>query len=187
MRSSGRFAADITKDGMRWWRRTFNGIDEEARTYDAGAWHFGQPRRDLNFTDVESMAEAEFVTLPMQYVDYDAQRQQRRNAKHHWLASLDDMHMAELTREYLELVQAELAFDAAWKNKKANDARWADPASLLPGRLPGLLSRSPLVHIASHSEEIDRIECFARAPTAILGPGVARCPKPGNISPYTPR
>jgi hypothetical protein len=64
---------------------------------------------------------------------------------------------------------------------------WADPASLLPGRLPGLLSRSPLVHIASHSEEIDRIECFARAPTAILGPGVARCPKPGNISPYTPR
>jgi hypothetical protein len=42
MRPSGRFATDISKDGVRWWLRTFNSADEAARSYDVVAWRFGR-------------------------------------------------------------------------------------------------------------------------------------------------
>jgi hypothetical protein len=32
--------------------------------YDAAAWRFCRPRRDMNFLDVESLEEAEFLAPP---------------------------------------------------------------------------------------------------------------------------
>jgi hypothetical protein len=39
------------------------------RAYDAAAWRFQHPRRDLNFPDVESLEEAEFFTPPSRLLD----------------------------------------------------------------------------------------------------------------------
>jgi hypothetical protein len=61
MRPSDRFVADISKDGVWWWLGTFDNADEAAHAYGTSAWCFSCPRRDLNFPDVESMAEAEFL------------------------------------------------------------------------------------------------------------------------------
>jgi hypothetical protein len=40
------------------------GPDLAARAYNAAAWHFagsGRPRHDINFFDIQSLAEAEFL------------------------------------------------------------------------------------------------------------------------------
>jgi hypothetical protein len=93
MRPSDCFAADISKDGVWWWLGTFDSTDKAAHAYNAAAWRFGRPCRDHNFPDVKSMAESEFLKPLMQYVDYDARRQQRRTARQHQLAALDEMCM----------------------------------------------------------------------------------------------
>jgi hypothetical protein len=46
-----------------------------ARTYDTVAWCLRRLRRDLNFPNVESIAEAEFLVPPPQLVtDEDLRR-----------------------------------------------------------------------------------------------------------------
>jgi hypothetical protein len=43
------------------WLGMFDSPEEAARTCDVIAWRLGRPRRELNFTDVESVQEAEFL------------------------------------------------------------------------------------------------------------------------------
>ncbi|KAK1610466.1 hypothetical protein QYE76_034139 [Lolium multiflorum] len=44
--------------------RTYNTAEEAARAYDAAAWRFRRPGHDINFPDVESLEEAEFLAPP---------------------------------------------------------------------------------------------------------------------------
>jgi hypothetical protein len=74
MRNSSRFVPDISNNDVRWWLGTFGSTDEAVHAYDMAVWRVGYTCHDLNFPDVESMAEAEFLTTPQQFVDYDVRR-----------------------------------------------------------------------------------------------------------------
>jgi hypothetical protein len=63
-RPYGTFAAYIFAVGQRVWIGTFCIADEAARTYDATAWTFGRIRSELNFLDVESLEEVNFLAPP---------------------------------------------------------------------------------------------------------------------------
>jgi hypothetical protein len=73
--------------------RTFDSTNEVGRGYNAAAWHFSHPCRNLYFPDVESMVEAEFLVPLMQHVNYDSRRPQRHAARQHQLAALNEMRM----------------------------------------------------------------------------------------------
>jgi hypothetical protein len=92
------------------------------------------------------MAEAEFLAPPMQYIDYDAQRQQCRATRLHRLAALDDMRMAQLASEQPKLVQAQLALEAAWKNKKADAAGSSNAEPSLPPPVPVCIDDPTATH-----------------------------------------
>ena len=61
-------------DGQCWYMGTFDTAELAARAFDATAWRFGRPRAELNFPDVESRVEAEFLAPPMEIVDVDETR-----------------------------------------------------------------------------------------------------------------
>jgi hypothetical protein len=58
---SGRYGAEITIDRERVWLSTFNMPKLTAHAYDAAAWRLGRQKRDLNFSEVQSQQEAEFL------------------------------------------------------------------------------------------------------------------------------
>ncbi|KAK1677169.1 hypothetical protein QYE76_038017 [Lolium multiflorum] len=58
---SGRFTAEIRAGGFRLTLGTYNTPEEAARAYDGGG---ARPGHDINFPDVESLEEAEFLAPP---------------------------------------------------------------------------------------------------------------------------
>ena len=70
-RPSGRWSTEITMDGQHWYMGTFDTTELAARAFDAAAWRFGWPRAKLNFPDIESREEAEFLTPPMEIVNVE--------------------------------------------------------------------------------------------------------------------
>jgi hypothetical protein len=58
------FAAYITAARQRVWIGTFRTIKEVMCAYDATAWRFGCARSKLNFPDIESVEEAQFLVPP---------------------------------------------------------------------------------------------------------------------------
>nr|XP_051190213.1 uncharacterized protein LOC127303530 [Lolium perenne] len=61
LRPSDRWAAEITRDGQRFWLGTFESADLAARAYDVMVWRFDGAVGPLNFFDIDSLAKAEFV------------------------------------------------------------------------------------------------------------------------------
>jgi hypothetical protein len=59
----GRWAVDITNVGKRMWLGTSNSPEEAAYAYAAMAWQICRPRHQLNFPNVETIHEAEFLAL----------------------------------------------------------------------------------------------------------------------------
>ncbi|KAK1651531.1 hypothetical protein QYE76_069336 [Lolium multiflorum] len=83
VRPSGRFYAEIRAGGFRLTLGTYNTPELAARAYDAAAWRFRRPRRDMNFPDVESLEEAEFLApAPCLVDDEDRRRHARFNRRH---------------------------------------------------------------------------------------------------------
>ncbi|KAK1686547.1 hypothetical protein QYE76_047395 [Lolium multiflorum] len=60
-RPNGRFYAEMRAGGFRLTLGTYNTPELAAHAYDAAAWRFRRPRCDMNFPDVESLEEAEFL------------------------------------------------------------------------------------------------------------------------------
>ncbi|KAK1604231.1 hypothetical protein QYE76_027904 [Lolium multiflorum] len=78
VRPSGRFTAEIRAGGFRLTLGTYNTPELAARAYDAAAWRFRRPGRDMNFPDVESLEEAEFLAPPPCLVDDEDRRRHRQ-------------------------------------------------------------------------------------------------------------
>jgi hypothetical protein len=70
---NGTFYAEIRAGGFRLTLDTYNMPELAARAYDAAAWRFRRPRRDLNFQDVDSLEEAEFLAPALCVVNEEDQ------------------------------------------------------------------------------------------------------------------
>jgi hypothetical protein len=55
---------ELRAGGYRLTLGTYPTVELAARAYDTAAWRFRRPRRDMNFLDVESLKEAEFLASP---------------------------------------------------------------------------------------------------------------------------
>jgi hypothetical protein len=88
-----------------------------ARAYDAAAWRFRCPWRDMNFPDVESLEEAEFLAPPPLLTNADRARhrqEQRRLA----IAEHDEGLIQQWCEEYPCDVQEEEAIYAAKRKER---------------------------------------------------------------------
>ncbi len=131
-RPSGRWSAEITVNGQRWYMGTFDTAELAARAFDTAAWRFGRPRSELNFPDVPNRAEAEFLASPMEIVDVDEVRRNRREGRARRVAEIDEWRMDTLRQNRPDLVQAELDFYASRNKKRQASSDVAGPSSAAP-------------------------------------------------------
>ena len=103
-RPSGRWSAEITVNGQRWYMGTFDTAELAARAFDAAAWRFGRPRSELNFPDVKDREEAEFLAPPMEIIDVDEARRNRSQGIARRAAEIDEWRMDALRRNRPDLV-----------------------------------------------------------------------------------
>jgi hypothetical protein len=61
VRPNETFYTELRVIGFRLTLGTYKMLELVARTYDVVAWRLRRPRRDLNFPDVESLEEVEFL------------------------------------------------------------------------------------------------------------------------------
>ncbi|KAK1685998.1 hypothetical protein QYE76_046846 [Lolium multiflorum] len=125
VRPSGRFTAEIRAGGFRLTLGTYNTPEEAARAYDA-AWRFRRPGHDMNFPDVESLEEAEFLAPPPCLVDDEDRRRHRQVQRRIAIAERDEKLMRHL----------------AWhtyrdrRDRYASDAQQPAGREQRPGRAP---------------------------------------------------
>ncbi|KAI4984940.1 hypothetical protein ZWY2020_017570 [Hordeum vulgare] len=58
---SDNFSTLFSDDRRRFWLDTYPIADEVARAYDVAAWRAGRPRTELNFLEIRTRADAEFL------------------------------------------------------------------------------------------------------------------------------
>ncbi|KAK1669884.1 hypothetical protein QYE76_058043 [Lolium multiflorum] len=120
---NGRFYAEMRAGGFRLTLGTYNTLEQAARTYDAAAWRFRQPERDMNFLDVELLEEAEFLApAPCLAEDEDSRRHhqvQRRIA----IAEHDEELMRQWRAQFPNDVDNTDAFFADLRAQRRSDRR----------------------------------------------------------------
>jgi hypothetical protein len=73
----------------------YNMLDLAARADDAAACRFQRPRRDINFPDVESLEEAEFLAPPPCLVTDEDRRRHRQVQRRIAIAERDEQLMRQ--------------------------------------------------------------------------------------------
>ncbi|XP_051201980.1 AP2/ERF and B3 domain-containing transcription factor ARF14-like [Lolium perenne] len=97
-RPKGTFYMEIRAVGFRVTLGTFTMPELATRAYEAAAWRFRRPRRDLNFQDVESLEEAEFLVPAPRLVSEEDSRRHRQVKPRIAIAEHDE----ELMRQWRE-------------------------------------------------------------------------------------
>ncbi|CAM0901612.1 unnamed protein product [Alopecurus aequalis] len=97
---SGRFAAELQHDGMRYWLSTFKTADLAARAYDVVGWKLGIPPEELNFKDMDNLQDAIFVAPPTKKMKTRPLRSQQQPTV--WES--DEEAVARFARENPKLV-----------------------------------------------------------------------------------
>ncbi|KAK1629481.1 hypothetical protein QYE76_003796 [Lolium multiflorum] len=100
VRPRGRFYAEIRAGGFRLTLGTYNTPELAARAYDAAAWRFRRPWRDMNFPDVESLEEAEFLTPAPSLVDAEDRRRHRQVQRRIAIAEHDKQLMRQWRAQF---------------------------------------------------------------------------------------
>ncbi|KAK1680608.1 hypothetical protein QYE76_041456 [Lolium multiflorum] len=93
-----RFYAEICAGGFRLTLGTYNTTELAARAYDAAAWRFRRPRCDMNFPDVESLEEAEFLAPSL--VDDEDRRRHRQVQRRIAIAEHDEQLMRQWRAQF---------------------------------------------------------------------------------------
>jgi hypothetical protein len=65
---------ELRVGGYRLTLGTYPTAELATRVYNAAAWRFHRPRRDMSFPDIESLEEAESLVLPPLLTDADRAR-----------------------------------------------------------------------------------------------------------------
>jgi hypothetical protein len=120
-RPNGTFYAELHASGYRLTLGTYTTMKLATRVYDTAAWRFRHPRRNMNFLDVESLEEAEFLAPPpplLTDADHARHRQEQRRLA---IAERDERLMQQGREEHPCDVQDEEAFYAAKREERRAD------------------------------------------------------------------
>ncbi|KAK1610709.1 hypothetical protein QYE76_034382 [Lolium multiflorum] len=120
-RPNGRFYAEMRAGGFWLTLGTYNTPELAARAYDAAAWRFRRPRCDMNFLDVESLEEAEFLAPTLCLVDDEDRRRHRQVQRRIAITEHDE----ESNRRHRRAV-AVFEIDNPNTTWADNDPRWDD-------------------------------------------------------------
>jgi hypothetical protein len=120
-RPNDTFYAELRAGGYRLTPSTYPTAELATHAYDAAAWRFRRPRRDMNFPDVESLEEAKFLAPPPP-LPTDADRARHRQEKRRLaIAEHDERLVQQWCEEHLGDVQDEEAFYAANREERRAD------------------------------------------------------------------
>jgi hypothetical protein len=88
-RPNGTYYAESHAGGFRLTLGTYDAPELAAHAYDAAAWRFRRPRRNLNFPEVESLA------APPRLLDNEDRHRHRQAQRRLVIAERDEKWMAE--------------------------------------------------------------------------------------------
>jgi hypothetical protein len=74
---SGRYRVKITFDRERVWLSTYNTSELAICAYDTASWRFSRQKRDLNFLEVQSRQEAEFLAPEVRVASREEEKEHR--------------------------------------------------------------------------------------------------------------
>ncbi|KAM0912306.1 hypothetical protein ACQ4PT_012976 [Festuca glaucescens] len=132
-RPAGNFYVEIRATGYRLTLGTFETAHEAARAYDAAAWRLGRPRRELNFHDVNSAAQAEMLAPPPCLVTNEERQRHRQRQRRLAIAVADERTMAAWRENFPQDVIDENEFfkQQQAERKAARQAKQARKAFIL--------------------------------------------------------
>jgi hypothetical protein len=93
------------------------------RAYDTAAWRFHRPWRDMNFSDVEFLEEAEFLAPPPHLLTDNNCARHHQEQHRLTIAERDEHLMQQWHEEHPGDVQDEEAFYAAKRAERRADHR----------------------------------------------------------------
>ncbi|KAE8801292.1 Ethylene-responsive transcription factor CRF1 [Hordeum vulgare] len=115
VRPSGSFFVEIRSGDMHLGIDTFEIAHEATCAYDAVAWRFPRPRRDMNFPDVPTQEWAQELTPPLQLVTEEDHRDNQRPKRRVGIAEIDEEAMTLWHQRFPQGVTNENAFWAKWR------------------------------------------------------------------------
>jgi hypothetical protein len=118
---NGMFYAELRTGGFRLMLGMYDTPELAARAYDTAVWHFRHPRRDLNFPDVQSIKEAEFLAPPPRLLD-DKDRHRHRQAQRR-LTERNEELMRRWREQFLSDVADEEVFFNEQRAQRRADRR----------------------------------------------------------------
>jgi hypothetical protein len=98
---------------------TYNASELAARAYNAAAWRFNRPRRDLNFPEVESLEVAELLAPPPRLLDNEDRHRHRKVQRRLAIAERNEQLMDEWRASFI----AEEVFFNKLKRQRKRDRR----------------------------------------------------------------
>jgi hypothetical protein len=125
-RPSGTYYAEIRGGGLRLTLGMYSTSELAARAYDAAAWRLKRPRHDVNFPDVQSLAEAEFLE-PAPNLVTEKDRHHHRHARHRLIITeRNERLMQKWREEFRGDVRDEDAYLAMKREERRADCgrRW---------------------------------------------------------------
>jgi hypothetical protein len=98
-----------------------------ARAYDTAAWRFGWQKRNLNFPEVQSQQEAEFLAPEVREAPHEEEKEHRRTIRQLEAHDFDEVAMSRYRQEHPDEVQTGYKFfaarDAAPTEKKIKEKK----------------------------------------------------------------
>jgi hypothetical protein len=122
-RPNGTYYAEFHAGSYRLTLGTYDAPKLAARAYHAVAWRFRRSRRDLNFSEVESLEKAELLAPPPRLLDNDDRHRHRQVQRRLAIAERNKQLMGEWRASYPSDVIAEVLFFNKLKRQRRRDRR----------------------------------------------------------------